>query len=155
MKTDLLSPNVLDIKTDKMSEEFGVIDYREEGHVIVEEWDENTYIVTLKMFFRVTDEKYTGAYDAESLCKKWCSNWDAETVAKDLDDGVDRIIHDAKWLEPGVLNMKINKPKSFSSGRIHDIEETTREFIYFDSLEDTVYEGCTDNNFWCIPHGFT
>lgn len=126
--------------------QLGVIDYRKDGHVIVEEGDDNTFIVTLKFFFSLTAEDYTDTYDAGDICLKQCTKY-SHQVAKDFRDLYN--VLESKWLEPTVFQMKIEKPERYS-GDVYDLKYMYG-WLRYDCLEDTFYEGDAEDNFWCVP----
>lgn len=127
--------------------EFGVIDYRKNGHVIVQE-TENTFIVTLKFFFRVTDEDYEGDCDVDAICKNWCSKWSADDIKKCFED--DYVVYKALWVDHCSFEMEIEKPEKHN-GDVFSLEYM-RKRLRYDCLEDTFYEGGTEKNFWCVPY---
>ena len=127
--------------------EFGVIDYRKDGHVLVEEGDNNTFTVTLKFFFRVTDGSRISESAKQTICENWCAKWGLDEVRRDFEN-LYRVF-DAKWLEPTVFQMNIEKPTN------HRDEEYTLQYMHewfrHDSLEDGFYEGEVDETFWRVP----
>lgn len=127
--------------------EFGVIDYRKDGHVIVVE-TETTFVVTLKFFFCVTDEDYTGDCDKTAICENWCSKWNADQIKKYFQD--EYVVYSATLIDPCTFVMEIEKPTKHS-GEVYSVDYMYK-WLRYDCLEDTFYEGGTENNFWCLPY---
>lgn len=136
---------------DMYENEWGVVDYRKDGHVdVTEDADKNEYIITLRFYVRQTGEKNISATE-ESILEAWLKKWSIEQVVETF-----TYIYDVKgscWKAPGVLELRIEKPLNHRD-EVVPLDRITDEFRY-DSLEDGAYEGgCSDYNFWCIPYSF-
>jgi hypothetical protein len=123
-----------------MSAEFAFVDYRKDGHVVVEEVDEKTFNVTLKFFVSLVEED--NSVNTDDILEKWCSKWTSKNIADEFTYCY--TVKDHCWVSPGVFRMTIQPD-----------EDGTQEFLYdsfrYDCLEDTMYEGNPEDSFWIIP----
>jgi hypothetical protein len=84
---------------------------------------------------------------------EWCARWTAKAVAYDFwfdFDGWGYDIKECEWATPNKLRIIAEEKHKTAQASIPEI---TDELKYL-SLEDGLYEGGDDNNFWVVPDSF-